>query len=372
MTLRRFASLALATVFALGIAVAPSGAAEFTTDNFVVSAPTAELAKTFGNYAEKYREEKAVEWLGREMPRWNRRCPLQVKITIGRTGGATTFTFSREGGVLSQEMEIFGEVPQLLNSVLPHEVTHTVLAHHFGQAVPRWADEGGSVLSENDKERFDHDIKCREFLNQGRGIPLKHLFPMQQYPRDMIVLYAQGYSVSQYLIDLGGAGLKGRQKFLQFVETGMQNGNKNWEKAVQQYGFESVDDLQEKWINALRKPPARLASRTNDGKAGSGAVASLTKPESRGIETRSSAVPALPQLEPPVVARGAAPVYDERPFSRPQSTGAVGFTPIPLQPLPPPPLTPSPAYQAQPQRELIPVGVNSSPRLLPPELPSQR
>ena len=48
--------------------------------------------------------------------------------------------------VSSQRMEIRGEAKQLLNSVLPHEVTHTVLAHHFGRAVPRWADEGGVEL----------------------------------------------------------------------------------------------------------------------------------------------------------------------------------------------------------------------------------
>ena len=39
---------------------------------------------------------------------------------------------------------------RMLHSVLPHEMTHTVFAHHFRYPVPRWADEGGSVLSEDD------------------------------------------------------------------------------------------------------------------------------------------------------------------------------------------------------------------------------
>src|SRR6185437_7371833 len=130
-------------------------------------------------------------------------------------GGETSFTFSGDanrGVVASQQMYIFGPVRQLLNSVLPHEVTHTVLAHHFGRPVPRWADEGGSVLSENDEERFNHDIKCREILNAGRGIPLRVLFTLKEYPKDMLVVYAQGYSICQYLIDQGG-----KRKFLQFV-----------------------------------------------------------------------------------------------------------------------------------------------------------
>ena len=107
-------------------------------------------------------------------------------------------------------MEIRGDAKQLLYSVLPHEVTHTVLAHHFGRPVPRWADEGGSVLSENDEERFQHDVKCREFLNAGRAFVLRTLFRMTEYPRDMSVLYAQGYSVTAYLVEKGGGGHEGR------------------------------------------------------------------------------------------------------------------------------------------------------------------
>jgi len=372
MTLRRLRPLAVTVV--LLILAPATRAAEFTTENFVVHAPTKELAKTFGEYAEKYREEKAQEWLGKTMPKWSHRCPLQVKITPGRTGGATTFTFSdRQGGVMSQEMEIFGDVPQLLNSVLPHEVTHTVLAYHFGQAVPRWADEGGSVLSENDKERYEHDIKCREFLNQGRGISLKHLFPMRDYPRDMIVLYAQGYSVSQYLIDLGGNGLKGRQKFLQFVEAGMQGNGKNWEKDARVYGFDSIDDLQEKWIDNLRRPPVRLAARSHDNKGlpAPSAVASLTK---GGIETRSSAVPGVPQLEPPVVARGATPAYDDRPAAKPVRGGY--SAPVQLTPTAPSPVStpfsPVAVVPTQSQFEATPTGHSPMPRLLPPELPGVR
>src|SRR4051794_22939396 len=139
MTLRRTLALTLPLLFALS---APLQADEYKTENFTVRAPNKQLAETFGKYAERYRVEKAMEWLGKEMPRWSRPCPLVVEVTENRTGGATTFTFTdRQAGVQSQDMKIFGPVKQLLESVLPHEITHTVLAYHFGQAVPRWADE---------------------------------------------------------------------------------------------------------------------------------------------------------------------------------------------------------------------------------------
>ena len=209
MTLRRHLGALVAALLAPTLA----HAASYDTANFSTDAPTAELAKKFGDMAEFYRKEKALEWTGREMPQWGRRCPLQVQITQGSAGGATTFTFGQENGqpvVTSLRMEIRGDAKQLLHSVLPHEVTHTVLAHHFGRPVPRWADEGGSVLSENDEERFNHDVRCRELLNAGRGIRLRVLFRMTEYPRDMIVLYAQGFSVSQYLVKQGGDGRAGR------------------------------------------------------------------------------------------------------------------------------------------------------------------
>jgi len=337
MTLRY---LSIALVFALAASPETAVAANYETANFVVEAPSAELAKKFGDAAEFYRSEKALAWLGREMPAWPRKCPLQVQITMGSAGGATTFTFgseNRQPVVSSQRMEIRGDAKQLLNSVLPHEVTHTVLAQHFGRPVPRWADEGGSVLSENDEERFSHDVRCREILNAGRAFTLKVLFKMTEYPRDMTVLYAQGYSATAYLVEKGGGGREGRGKLLQFLGGGMNGNNaESWnESARKVYGFETVDVLEKAWLDSLRTPPARTVAR--DAGNGSGGAPSKTPASaftSTGIagntapkmELRSSAAPAMPMLEPPVrAARGTAPDYEPtRPTHLPP--------PLPLNP----------------------------------------
>ena len=128
MTLRRlFAALVLAF-----LAPGSAFAASYTTQNFAVTAPDDKLARMFGEQAEEYRKQKALEWLGQEMPAWPKRCPLSIRITEAGAGGATSFTFSSNGTrgvVASQEMEIHGPVRQLLNSVLPHEVTHTASDH---------------------------------------------------------------------------------------------------------------------------------------------------------------------------------------------------------------------------------------------------
>ncbi len=323
MTLRRFTSaLVLAILGVPGVA----SAASYETTNFIVEAPTRELAEKFGEAAEKFRTEKALQWLGREMPPWPERCPLRVKIEMGSAGGATTFSFGARGGksaVLSQHMEIRGEAKQLLNSVLPHEVTHTVLAYHFGRAVPRWADEGGSVLSENEQERYDHDIRCREILNAGRAYILRTLFRMADYPRDMIVIYAQGYSITAFLVDRGGGGREGRGKLLQFLAAGMQGNDpryhgtpESWNEAARKvYNFETVDAMEKAWLDSLRTPPSRIAAR-DAGSGGSRPTTpvSYTSVGSNGTRTelRSSAAPAMPVLEPPVkgVFRAAPPEFE--------------------------------------------------------------
>jgi hypothetical protein len=277
----------LTTLCACLAAAAPLEAASVRTPNFVVETATQELAQEFGKLAEKYRREKALEWLGQEMPRWASPCPLRVTVTMSGAKGATSFTFP--DGQVYQTMFIEGPLDRLRNSVLPHEVTHTVLAHHFRRPVPRWADEGGSVYSEDDLERRRHDGMCREILNAGRGMPLRRLFSLKDYPSDVMVLYAEGYSVSKYLIEASD-----RATFLNFVGHGMQWG---WDDAAKTYyKFSNVNELEQAWLDHLRQGRgAAVAKNTN-----------TPNPDSK-LVVRQSLPPAQPRLDPLPVSRGVPP-----------------------------------------------------------------
>jgi hypothetical protein len=253
--------------------------ASYRTQNFVVEAPTPEIAQQIGQYAEHYRREKARLWLGREMTPWSEPCPLKVQVTGGGSGGATSFAFDR-GQVLGQHMNIEGRLDRLLASVLPHEVTHTVFAYHFRQPVPRWADEGGSVLSEDEPERKHHERLVRQVLQQRRAMPLRRLFSLREYPRDVMVLYAQGYSVTAFLV-----ARSSRPAFLNFVAAGMTQG---WDQAIRaHYRFNSVEELEQAWIRSLyttpQDPPTQLASRPSAPPAGGErVVVRLTAPPVSG------------------------------------------------------------------------------------------
>jgi hypothetical protein len=168
-----------------------------------------------------------------------------VTLTLSGQGGATTFTFDR-GRVLSQHMSVRGTLERVRTGVLPHEVAHTVFAHHFRQQVPRWADEGGAILSEDEQEHRRHSHLARQIVStSGRAIPLSRLFSLKEYPNDVLVLYAQGFSVSEFLVSR-----KSRPVFLDFVAEGLKN---DWDQAAKtHYGYEKVDDLEKAWLAHLR------------------------------------------------------------------------------------------------------------------------
>jgi hypothetical protein len=266
-------------VLVVFLGVFASLGASYRTQNFVVEAATPQVAQQAGQYAEKYRKEKSLQWLNQEMPPWPEPCPLKVTVTMGGAGGATSFAFDR-GHVLGQNMHIEGSYERLMNSVLPHEVTHTVFAYYFRTPVPRWADEGGAVLSEDDVERNRHDALCRQILNAGRAIPLRRLFALKEYPSDVMALYAEGYSVTNFLV-----GASSRPQFLSFIDQGMREG---WDRAAQaHYGFNRVEDLEQAWINSLRsphRPPAQLASSSRP---------SEVEP-ARQVQVRQTVPPAQP------------------------------------------------------------------------------
>jgi RNA polymerase sigma factor (sigma-70 family) len=126
------------------------------TPNFRVEAPTVQLARRIALAAERYRKEKALEWLGQVIPPWSQPCPIQVQLAAGGSNSATSFEFA-DGKVTRQHMSLQGPLDRILKADLPHEITHVILAHHFGSPLPRWADEGAAILSADEVER---DRKC--------------------------------------------------------------------------------------------------------------------------------------------------------------------------------------------------------------------
>jgi hypothetical protein len=245
---RRFGVVAFAAAAVAGLA----GASHRTT-NFVVEASTAEAARAVAEQAEVCRREIARQWLGRELPAWPTPCPVKVKLTRGEAGGLTSFGFA-QGRVSDQTMTVEGRLDRILASALPHEVTHTVFAAFFGGPMPRWADEGASLLSEDLRERRRHDQISLDLLSRRGEMPLGRLFRVEDYPSDLMGFYGQGYSISRFLVEMGG-----RPRFLQFVRDGLRVG---WDSATRtHYSLADVHELDRAWRAWHRVVVARESSQ---------------------------------------------------------------------------------------------------------------
>ncbi|MCB9873862.1 MAG: hypothetical protein H6821_06745 [Planctomycetaceae bacterium] len=231
--------------------------ASHRTENFIVTAPTQQLAQDVAETAESMRRDLAIEWLGHELGPWQDVCPITVNVgTHLGAGGATSFMFEN-GRPFGWTMSIQGSRERILDSVLPHEITHTIFATHFGRPLPRWADEGACTTVEDISERQKQHNMLYEFLTTHRGIAFNEMFAMTEYPSDVLPLYSQGYSLARYFIAQGG-----KRKFVEYVGDGMKWNN--WTRATQQhYGYRSLSDLQVTWLDWVRRgSPALPAQQT--------------------------------------------------------------------------------------------------------------
>ena len=238
------AALVAASLFSLG--------ASHRTENFIVTAPTEEFATKVAESAEKYRHDLAIEWLGSELPPWQDKCPIRVHVGPQYGAGGTTSFMFENHRPFGWSMSIQGSRERIIDSVLPHEITHTVFATHFGGPLPRWADEGACTTVEHISERQKQHDMLYEFLTTRRGIAFNDMFAMKQYPSDILPLYAQGFSLARFFIQKGG-----KRKFIEYVGDGMKWNN--WTKATNKhYGFESLSELQLSWLAWVRKGSPQL------------------------------------------------------------------------------------------------------------------
>jgi hypothetical protein len=338
--------------------------------------------------AERYRHDLAVYWLGGPLQPWPNPCP--IRVVAGDNLPAQGVTTYNPAPVRDFQMEVIGTPERILDSVLPHEVTHTILATYFGRPLPRWADEGICTTVEHESERGKHEIKLREFLHSRRGIAMNQLFLMTEYPPDVLPMYAQGYSVCRFLIDQRGARV-----FIEFLGEYMRH--PSWTANVKRfYGYDSLKELQDHWLawvsegsgpvnNYVKQDPARdislAAVPTEPATLTPGSLAPANTPASVLLAnaTRGTAVasnggqpmtlsgPAVPPVSSPSSVEGPATQLVSSPadgwYSRKRRevlSGQTARQADPVTPMVPPSVRQSGPYQSahpQPEQQMTRSGV---------------
>lgn len=320
--LRRFC-VGMLPLLLIGTTTVSVQAANQRTQNFLVHAPSQALANQVAEAAERYRRDLATYWLGQPLPPWPAPCP--IRVVSGPNLAAQGVTTYNPRPVRDFQMEVVGTPERILDSVLPHEVTHTILATHFGRPLPRWADEGICTTVEHHDERHKHEIKLREFLRSRRGIAMNQMFLMTEYPHDVLPLYAQGYSVCRFLI-----AQKGPRTFINFLQDYMHR--PSWTANVKKhYEYDSLKELQDYWLAWVDEGSTDVTkyAKVQIPTAGTGSLAQSTPQTGTAPQTRLAQVntPRRSQALTLLGPRGTNPVPIDRSSVNPLSIKSVAVTP---------------------------------------------
>jgi hypothetical protein len=223
-----------------------------TTHFRVLHLQSQEMAENVARVAETTRLTAARKWFGEPLAPWPARCDIVLYNTADEYSRATEqsprcpghSTMPMEGDrVISRRVDLHCDDPNMCVGVLPHEVTHVVLAGRFPAALPRWADEGMAVLSEPPERIERHLRNLPGHAQQGQLFPLGQLLQfVKKYPEPQQIgpFYAQSVSLVDYL-----SKLRGPQVFAQFLAEGMRG---NFEAALRKYySFQTYHDLDTAW-----------------------------------------------------------------------------------------------------------------------------
>jgi len=281
--MRRPAVLSAIVIFVFGQTV---NAAQYVTDNFVVTSPTAALAQEIGLTLEKYRKSLAIEWSGRAMPKWSRPCLVDAKIHPSGSGGFTQYIVKNNRVVTGWRMKMWGSKRHLLTSTIPHEVSHTVFASLAGKQLPRWCDEGAAVHAEGAAELRRYTLRAREMARLSQHFPVRSLFATKEYPDGswMFDFYAQSYTISKILVEA-----RGKPYFFKYMRAGGD--------AVQLRRFYDLtpESLYEQWLVTLNEEVRPAAAPTPVPNTSPEPAAAVAPPPT--IDW-----PALPEARPPAPA----------------------------------------------------------------------
>lgn len=191
------------------------------------------LAEEVLRTAERARAVQMRKWFGKAGSNWEPKCRIYLYTSGEAYGEATGAPVNPGGGhtdiradygrVLSRSIHVHGSRTFLLKGVVPHEVTHAVLAGRLGsERVPRWADEGMAILAEAQAHIDRHLRFLPHWRSDDALYSLRTLIEMRDYPEPhaLGVFYAQSVSLVDFLTRQKG----GAECFAAFVRDGERDG----------------------------------------------------------------------------------------------------------------------------------------------------
>jgi hypothetical protein len=230
-----------------------------TSTNFqVCSFQSAAEARHVALYCEEVRDLLSqVHGFTTEGAEWTPKCEVFLFVNkhkygavVGRESMETlgsSLVRPETGAVKSRRVDLRTDVADYLKEVLPHELTHILIADHFRDGPPPlWYDEGLALLADSQSKQSLHQRDLRNGINRGSTFSLASLLTAKAYPpSDKVgVFYGQCASMARCLRHLGPP-----EKIHDFARRSEQIGiNLALQEA---YGINGVTELEPMWRKSL-------------------------------------------------------------------------------------------------------------------------
>jgi hypothetical protein len=207
------------------------------------------LVDKVGKVAEETRKKLHEKWFGDVAVEYDGRCSIYLhadrakytkKAGIPNALGHTrTFSWGRD--IQGRSIHLPAEQPQMLEDVLPHEVSHSVLATRFQGKAPRWADEGMAMLAETPVAIAECLLRLHEYKKEHGLFGLQILMETEDPEHfQSLEYYSQSASLVQFMTKQ-----KTPREFTAFLHTSIAKG---YPTALEQhYGIKSFAELDRRW-----------------------------------------------------------------------------------------------------------------------------
>ena len=168
---------------------------------------------------------------------------------------------NEDGKIASRRIDLRLDRDDAVRRVLPHEMTHVIMAEIMLRAkTPRWADEGMAMLADLPAKQSLHERDLSKALQSGDSFRLVALVGSSEYPtHDQQIFYGESLSLTRFLVDR-----RSPATFVSFVQQAAEVG---YDAALRdRYGIRDVAELEKIWLKSRRTSSEpddrfRIASR---------------------------------------------------------------------------------------------------------------
>lgn len=213
----------------------PSGRA--SSDNFVVYAPTQELASEVLQRAESLRTEFARELFGESIPPGVGLTSIHIRLSDNADEGRTWLTDDPKRGCHLVWLSTTGSI---LPTSLRHEMIHVVLGTKLFGKVPCWADEGLACVYDEPEHINSRQRLVEAFARNGNWPDIRRVLDEPKLADTDHAAYAIAASLTRFFLNRGD-----HAKFLAFAQSGSRDG---WDRALNDhYRIHNTTELLSQW-----------------------------------------------------------------------------------------------------------------------------